>query len=143
MENQESNSQAPLSIDLPTALGADGGVSVQCFTIYIPSRDRVGELIIDQRKWVMEAMRIMTEINAGSTAMPPVEGTWLNEQNQVIWDKPILVYSFINAAIFPFQLPKVREFLHRMGRETNQGEIAFSFAERFYRIRQFDPAVKE
>jgi hypothetical protein len=29
-------------------------------------------------------------------------------------------------------------FLHRMGRETNQGEIAFEFDGRFYRIRNFD-----
>jgi len=27
-----------------------------------------------------------------------------------------------------------------MGRETNQGEVAFEFDGRFYRIRQFDPA---
>jgi hypothetical protein len=37
----------------------------------------------------------------------------------------------------PF-LPRLREFLHRMGRETNQGEIAFEFDGRFYRIRTFD-----
>lgn len=32
------------------------------------------------------------------------------------------------------------EFLHRMRRETNQGEIAFEFNGRFYRIRNFDAA---
>jgi len=37
-------------------------------------------------------------------------------------------------------LPRLREFLHRMGRETNQGEIAFEFDGRFYRIRNFDAA---
>jgi hypothetical protein len=35
-------------------------------------------------------------------------------------------------------LPRLRELLHRTGRETNQGEIAFEFDGRFYRIRKFD-----
>ncbi|TVS20739.1 MAG: hypothetical protein EA424_02440 [Planctomycetaceae bacterium] len=39
---------------------------------------------------------------------------------------------------FLANLPRIREFLHRMGRETNQGEIAFEFDGRFYRIRRFD-----
>ena len=34
--------------------------------------------------------------------------------------------------------PASGEILHRMGRETNQGEIAFEFDGRFYRIRDFD-----
>jgi len=42
------------------------------------------------------------------------------------------------AISFLQNLPRLREFLHRMGRETNQGEVAFEFAGRFYRIRMFD-----
>jgi hypothetical protein len=37
-------------------------------------------------------------------------------------------------------LPELRSFLHRMGRETRQGEVAFEFDGRFYRIRGFDEA---
>jgi hypothetical protein len=32
----------------------------------------------------------------------------------------------------------VTRLLHRMGRETDQGEVAFEFDDRSYRIRQFD-----
>lgn len=35
-------------------------------------------------------------------------------------------------------LNRIREFLHRMGRDTNQGEIAFELDDGFYRIRKFD-----
>lgn len=35
-------------------------------------------------------------------------------------------------------LPRLREFLHRMGRETNQGEIAVDFDGRFHTIQTFD-----
>lgn len=53
---------------------------------------------------------------------------------------PVIVYSFIRPEQFLSSFPRVREFLHRMGRETNQGEIAFEFDGRFYRIRSFDAA---
>jgi hypothetical protein len=53
----------------------------------------------------------------------------------------VVVYSFVSRPDeFLRHLPRLRAFLHRMGRETNQGEVAFEFDDRFYRIRQFDPA---
>ena len=70
--------------------------------------------------------------------MPPVEGGWLNDQGEIIWENPVIVYSFIRPEQFLSNLPRLREFLHGMGRETNQGEIAFEFDGRFYRIRNFD-----
>jgi hypothetical protein len=72
--------------------------------------------------------------------MPPVEGGWQNDEGEVIWENPVVVYSFIRPDEFLASLSRIREFLHRMGRETNQGEIAVEFDRRFYRIRAFDPA---
>jgi hypothetical protein len=52
----------------------------------------------------------------------------------------VIVYSFVpRPEQLTKNLPRLRAFLHRMGRETNQGEIAFEFDNRFYRIRRFDP----
>jgi hypothetical protein len=136
MENQKE--QAAQEMDLAAAFGSDGGVSTQCFTVYVPNKDRNGQEIGNQRKWVLEAIRLLSEINGGATAMPPVEGGWLNDQGEIIWENPVLVYSFIRSDQFLSSLPRLREFLHRMGRETNQGEVAFEFDGRFYRIRNFD-----
>jgi hypothetical protein len=134
---QEQGAQA---VDLGAALGSDGGISTQCFTVYVPNKDRAGQEIGNQRKWVLEAIRLLSEINGGATAMPPVEGGWLNDQGEIIWENPVLVYSFIRPDLFLNNLRRIRDFLHRMGRETNQGEIAFEFDGRFYRIRNFDTA---
>lgn len=134
---QETGAQ---EVDLGAALGADAGISGQCFTVYVPNKDRDGKEIGNQRKWVLEAVRLLSEINGGATAMPPVEGSWLNDQREIIWENPVVVYSFIRPEEFLDNLPRIREFLHRMGRETNQGEIAFEFDGRFYRIRTFDAA---
>jgi hypothetical protein len=136
MDSQQE--QAAQEVDLGAAFGADGGVSTQCFTIYVPNKDRAGQEIGNQRKWVLEAIRLLSEINGGATVMPPVEGAWLNDQGDIIWEQPVLVYSFIRPDQFLNSLSRLREFLHRMGRETNQGEIAFEFDGRFYRIRNFD-----
>jgi hypothetical protein len=136
MANEQDQGLA--EVDLAKALASDAGVSAQCFSIYIPNKDRKGQEIGNQRKWVLEAIRLLTEINGGATAMPPVEGAWLNDSRQIIWENPVVVYSYIRTDEFLANLPRMREFLHRMGRETDQGEVAFEFGPRFYRIRQFD-----
>ena len=124
--------------NLGKALGAEG-YSKQCLSIYIPNKDKHGKEIGEQRKWVLEAMSILSEMNGGATAMPPVEGGWLSDSKEIVWENPVVVYSFIRPDQFLSGLPRIREFLHRMGRVTNQGEIAVEFDAEFYRIRQFDP----
>lgn len=63
--------QEAQEVNLAAALGSDGGVSAQCVTVYVPNKDRHGREIGDQRKWVLEALRLLSEINGGATAMPP------------------------------------------------------------------------
>jgi hypothetical protein len=130
--------EAPVS--LAGALGADAGVAVQCFTMYLPNKDKNDQEIGTQRRWVLDSIRLLSEINGGATAIP-VEGGWLNDEGTIILEHPVVVYSFVSRpAEFLKQLPRLRAFLHRLGRETNQGEVAFEFDDRFYRIRQFDTA---
>lgn len=125
-------------VDFASALGATASSS-QCFSVYVPNKDSKGKEIGDQRKWVLEAILLLTEINGGATAMPPVEGGWRGDNNEIVWKNPVVVYSFIRADAFKQTIPKIREFLHRMGRETGQGEIAFEFESQFFLIRTFDP----
>jgi hypothetical protein len=134
MANEEST-----DFGVGEALGAEASSS-QCFSIYIPNKDRDGREIGDQRRWVLEALHMLAEIHGGASAMPPVEGGWRNDDGVVVWENPVVVYSYIKPDAFVATLSRMREFLHRMGRETNQGEIAVELDERFYRIRKFDPA---
>src|SRR5438034_8349734 len=58
------------SIHLAEALGAGSGVAVQCFTVYIPNKDKNDREIGTQRRWVLDAIRLLSEINGGATAIP-------------------------------------------------------------------------
>jgi hypothetical protein len=126
------------ALDLAAVLGAEPGVSVQSLAVYIPNKDRAGREIGNQRQWVLEALALLGKMGGGATAMPPVEGVWLDEQGQFVWESPVIVYTHVKAEEFVANLPQLREFLHRLGRTSNQGEVAFEFDGRFYRIRHFD-----
>ena len=63
-----------VALSIATALGADGGLSSQCFSVYIPNKDQQGQEIGNQRKWVLEAIRLLSEINGGASGMPSAIG---------------------------------------------------------------------
>jgi hypothetical protein len=128
-----------VELDLAGAFGAEADVSTQSFAIYVPNKDREGREIGNQRKWVLEALELLGRLGGGATAMPPVEGVWLNpEKGEFVWENPVVVYSYIKPDDFLPRLSELRAFLHRMGRETGQGEIVFEFDGRFFRTRVFD-----
>ena len=140
MEPHAPPPSEPISVDLAAALGTEAGVAVQCLTVYIPNKDQHDQEIGTQRQWVLEAIRLLSEINGGATAIP-VEGGWRNYEGRLILEHPVVVYSYVTRPeAFLKELPRLRSFLHRLGRETNQGEVAFEFEDHFYRIRRFDPA---
>lgn len=129
-----------IELDLVAELGATERVSNQTLTIYIPDKDRDGNEIGNQRKWVLEAARLFGEIGGGATILPPVEGCWFNEATQqMVWEHPVIVYTFVNPDRFRQLLPRLRAFVHRLGRETKQGEVAVQFGDELYRIQNFEP----
>jgi hypothetical protein len=129
-----------VELDIAASFGAEVDASTQAFSIYVPNKDREGKEIGDQRRWVLEALRLLGSVGGGATAMPPVEGVWANAEGEFVWENPVIVYSYIKIDEFLARLPELRSFLHKMGRETRQGEVAFEFDGRFYRIREFDEA---
>ena len=132
----------PLRVNLGEAFGANAGTSTQCFTIYVPNKDKNGKEMGNQRQWVLDAIDLLTRFNGGATAMP-VEGAWRDEHGSTVWEHPTIVYSYIKPEAFFANLPAIREFLHRMGCETNQGEVAFEFDDRFYLISQYDQPAQD
>ena len=136
--NDPDRGEEDLEMDLADLLGAHQGISHQVLTLYIPDKDRYGNEIGTQRKWILEAAHLLAHIGGGVTIMPPIEGGWFDEENEVIiWERPVVIYTYIKPEPFVEHLGLLREFLHRMGRETNQGEVVIEFDGQFYRITQF------
>jgi hypothetical protein len=65
-----------MRLDLGKELGATEEPSSQRLTLYVPNKDRNGELIADHEKWCKETQELLTAIGGGATAFPPVDGTW-------------------------------------------------------------------
>lgn len=126
------------AVDLGQALGAAEDTSIERLTLYIPSQDRDGRAF-DPRPWIEEALHLLAAIGGGATAMPPADGAWQNpETGRLVMEKVALAYTFIDPDRFEDELPALTRFLHRLGRETNQGEVVCELAGQLYKIRDYD-----
>jgi len=75
--------------------------------------------------------------------MPPARGKWLNEETgQIVTESVVLVHSYAREshAKDEARITELAKFLHRMGKATNQGEVAVVIEDVFHRIRRFDLA---
>jgi hypothetical protein len=130
-----------MEMDLGAELGAEGGYSTQRLTLYIPNKDKDGQDLQDLERWVKEARELLSHIGGGSTTYPPADGTWVNEKGELLWEQTRIVYCYIFPDQFRARIKNLREFLHRFGRDTNQGEVVVEFDGRFFRIRKFDSSA--
>ena len=125
-------------VDLTSLLGASKAPATQVLTLYIPDKDRNGKQIKNLSKWIREAQDVLTAIGGGSTSTS-ANGTWMNpESGVIIREKTVIVYTYINADSFKKNFRRLREFVHRFGKETNQGEVAVLFAGMFYLVQKYD-----
>lgn len=128
-----------VDIILTEILGAITESFVQQLVLYIPDKDKNGKQISDIDKWIKEAQEILTVIGGGATSYPPADGTWLNpENNKTVSEQTKLIYTYIVPDKFENNFKRLRTFLHRFGRETNQGEVVLEFDGIFYKIRNYD-----
>ena len=90
--------------------------------------------------WTSAAGDKLTELFGGATEMPPAKGKWYNEEtDRTIVETVVLVHSYATEAKANDEnkIKVLAEFLHRMGRETNRGEVAVLIDGVFHRIRKF------
>lgn len=121
-----------IQIDIAEAFGARA--KGQRFSIYVPNKDQNANAVA-QGIWVDEGLRLLADICGGASAMPPIQGAWLNPHTrQLIIEEPVVIYSHIEPEVFAQRLGELRGFIHRMGAETGQGQMAFEFDGEFYLI---------
>jgi hypothetical protein len=127
-----------MEIDLGNELGAREAPFAQRLALYIPDRDCDGEPIADHEQWTTEAQELLTDIGGGASAFPPVDGTWRKPDGDDIWEQTKIIYTYADPDKLSANLSKLRSFLHRFGRETNQGVVVVEFDGLFWTIDTYD-----
>jgi hypothetical protein len=126
--------------DLGTELGAKGGYFAQKLTIYFPSKkgNPSKDPIENIEDYIEAAMHLLAKINLGVTRLPSSFGIWIDRQtaeekeargeeftrHDLDPEETVLVYSYLTRPeIFKQRIKEIRRFLHKFGRETQQGAV--------------------
>lgn len=108
--------------------------------IFVPSVDRDGRKL-KGRSWTRPTLEILGRLFRGATAFPKGLGVWRddNAAGKLVFDDTTIVFSYIAPSeLTKKALQGLREFLHRMGRETNQGEVGLVMDGHYIAITQFE-----
>src|SRR5437763_196902 len=97
-----------MDFDLVKELGANEEPFGERLTLYIPNKDRHGELVEDHEKWTREAQELLTEMGDGATALPPVDGTWRKPDGSDLWEQTRMIYSYIDPDKFAANMKRLR-----------------------------------
>lgn len=128
-----------ISNELTRLIGAGSlDVKDQYVCVFIPSETRDQEPI-DHEMWPHEAIAVMSKLFGGATAVESLGG-WLDpDSNQVKSERVSLVFSMISANEWNgTTVVELRRFLHKLGREAKQGEVAILVMNQLLRIRRYD-----
>ena len=124
-----------------SAIGATHPVGSEQITIFIPSKDQLGNAI-DQDRWANEALETLGQLFRGATAFPPGKGIWRDDDKGgiLLREITVMIISYVSKADLYKNLEKLRAFLHRFGREANQGEVGLIISGTYYGISVYDEA---
>jgi hypothetical protein len=94
--------------------------------LFIPSVDRNG-VAINQETWVSSALEVLGRSFGGAPAFPKARGVWRDDagQGKLVFDEPVVIQCYTNEASLEKYSGALRDFLIRMGEETNQGAVGF------------------
>jgi hypothetical protein len=108
--------------------------------LFVPSVDRDGNPIQHER-WVDEALTVLATLFRGATAYPRGRGKWRDDERggKLVTDEPTMVISYAEPkAVTRANLRRLREFLHRLGRQANQGEVGIVIDGEYRGITKYD-----
>jgi hypothetical protein len=126
--------------DIGQLLGALAGEPRDVnLTVFVPSETRDG-VPIDHEFWRDETLRVMAKLFGGATAVRGT-GAWRDDERgaAVQLEYVSVVVSFTSDASWnPDTVKALGAFLHRMGRETSQGQVGVAINGQYLPIQKFD-----
>ncbi|MEZ6071976.1 MAG: hypothetical protein R3C10_17360 [Pirellulales bacterium] len=112
-----------MSEGLQRTLGATKGRAT-LLVLFIPSVDRFS-VPIDQQHWVEQALATLGTCFGGATAFPRAKGVWRDDDRggELVFDEPVVVNCYTSEAAIEAHVATLRDFLMKMGTQTNQGAV--------------------
>lgn len=109
--------------DFAGVLGASKAAAA-LLVLFIPSKDR-GDNPIDQAYWVDETLNVLGVLFGGATAFPQGRGIWRDDAQGgiLLFDEPVVIQCYTSTQVLEVKMSALRDFLHRMGREAQQGAV--------------------
>ena len=126
------------------ALGASQPLGTAHLMIFVPSADRNGKKLRGP-SWTNPTLRTLGRLFRGATAYPKGLGVWRDDGagGKLIFDDTTIVFSYVAPKdLAPEALGELREFLHRLGRETHQGEVGLVLDGHYIGITKFDEVAQ-
>jgi hypothetical protein len=110
--------------------------------LFIPSVERDGRTVVDQDRWLGEALELFGRVFGGATAYPRAKGVWRDDEREggLVFDEPIVIHCYTSREDIENdeKLAELGAFCRRMGREANQGEVGLIIADEYIAIRKFE-----
>ena len=122
------------------ALGASQPLGTAHLMIFVPSADRNGKKLRGP-SWTQPVLRTLGRLFRGATAYPKGLGVWRDDQagGKLVFDDTTIIFSYIAPKDLTNEcLHELRAFLHRLGRETNQGEMGLVLDGHYIGMTTFD-----
>jgi len=104
--------------------------------LFIPSHDR-DEQPIDQNEWVERALEFLGTTFHGATAFPKARGVWRDDERggQLVFDEPVVIQCYTSLKLIQSKVTELGDFLKEMGKQTQQGAVAFVINGEFFEIQ--------
>jgi len=122
------------------ALGAIRPQGTVHLLIFVPSADRAGRKLKGP-SWTKPTLSVLGRLFRGATAYPRGLGVWRDDEagGTLVFDDTTIVFSYVAPEdLTPAALGELRGYLHRLGKETNQGEVGLVLDGKYLGIASFD-----
>ncbi len=110
------------------SFGPSQMVKTTKLTIFIPNKDKYGNLIETIYHWVNEAQFLFTTLFGGCTCIHQAKGMWYNETDGIFMDETTaIVTTYVNIEDLQKHLNTIQRFVQNFLTVANQDAVAIEY----------------